>query len=67
MVVGTRIQTWIAHMGAQHVNHYPTDPSLLYVAHNRGLIIPMNLFDTYTYSDATKQQESMEFMVGLNF
>ena len=40
---------WITHVGAQHANHYTVGPILLSIAHNRGLIMSMNIFNIYIY------------------
>ena len=58
---------WITCMGAQHANHYTVGPALLSVTHNRGLIMSMNIFNIYKHNGDGKQQESLEFMVELNF
>ena len=56
---------WIAHLGAQHANHYTVGPAVLFVTHNRGLIMSMNIFYTYIHNGAGKQEESVEFVVVL--
>ena len=58
---------WISHVGAQHANHYTVGPTVLSVTHNRGLIISVYIFNIYIHNSAGKKQESMEFMVELNF